>query len=227
MEALSPWDCPINSTGKFMKNKFVIKNHIAGQFSVLIKHGIAFVFLFTLFSSQVSAQIERLIVETWYVADANDATDTTQGRALQEGMRTYRIYLDLVPGSKVKKIFGNSNHPLRFTSTTDFYNNIDRPNAYFGYLINKSWFSGNPTLALDSWLTIGLASTNYLGIPKPDDTDGSFIGGTYNNGGSAGIPGGLLVNSDPSAGLPVTVATMTFCCLRTSATVLARSTASF
>lgn len=161
---------------------------------------------FALAPEKTQAQIENLIVEKWYIADNNDATDTTEGRSLQAGIVTYRIYLDLASGSKIKKIFGSDIHPLRISSTSDFYNNIDRPNAYFGYLINKSWYTGNPTLSLDSWLTLGLTSTQYAGTPKTDDTDGSFIGGSNNNGGSSSIPGGLLVNNDPAAGIPVTVA---------------------
>ncbi len=155
-------------------------------------------------SFPAKAQIENLIVETYYVADANDATDTTQGRSLQVGMKTYRIYLDLAPQTKLRQIFGTAIHPLRISSTDNFYNNIDRPNANFGYQINKGWFNDNPTIALDSWLTLGLASTVYLGIPKSDDTNGSFVGGINNSGGTAYISGGLLVNTDPVAGIPLT-----------------------
>lgn len=153
-----------------------------------------------------NAQIDNLIVETWYIADANDATDTTEGKSLVAGMKTYRVFLDLAPGSRLKSIFGNSIHPLQISSTSDFYNNIDRPNAVFGYQINKAWFNGNPTLALDSWLTLGMTATAFMGVPKQDDTDGSFIGGVNNGGGTAGVPGGLLVNNDPLAGVPVTQA---------------------
>lgn len=153
---------------------------------------------------QGMAQIENLIVETWYVADANDATDTTEGRSVAVGMKTFRVFLDLAPGSRLKSIFGNAIHPLQISAGSDFYNNIDRPNAVFGYQINKAWFNGNPTLALDSWLTLGMTATTYLGIPKEDDPDGSFIGGLNNGGGTAGITGGLLVNTDPMAGIPVT-----------------------
>lgn len=157
-------------------------------------------------SASANAQIENLIVEKYYIADANDATDTTHGRSLEEGMITYRVFLDLKEGSKIIKIYGDEFHPMIIKSTENFYNNIDRPNAYFGYLMTKAWFTGNPTLALDSWLTLGLNTKFHIGIPKEDDTDGSFIGGINNNGGTASIPGGLLVNDDTSAGIPVTVA---------------------
>src|ERR1035437_9615206 len=67
-------------------------------------------------------------------------------------------FIDLKPGYKLKKIYGDANHALKISSSANFYNNIDRPSAYFGYLINKSWFPSNPTIALDSWLTLGLAT---------------------------------------------------------------------
>ena len=159
-----------------------------------------------LISEPASAQIENLIVETYYVSDLNDATDTTQGRSLVAGMKTYRIYLDLAPGTRLRQIFGTAVHPLRISSTDVFYNNIDRPNANFGYQINKAWFNDNPTIGLDSWLTLGMTSTVYLGVPKSDDTDGSFVGGPNNSGGTAGVSGGVLVNADPLAGIPLTLA---------------------
>jgi len=46
----------------------------------------------------------------------------------------------------------------------------------------------------------------YYGILKNQDDDGSFIGGINNNGGSSLIATGLLVNNDPSCGIPLTVA---------------------
>ncbi len=157
-----------------------------------------------------NAQIENLIVETYYISDSLDATDSTQGRTIEPGSVTYRVYLDLAPGSKIRKIYGDQNHPLIIRSTEDFYNNIDRPNAYFGYLINRNWFSGNPTIGLDSWLTLGIAcrlsSTQYYGVLKTEDNDGSFVGGSNNQGGSSGVPGGILINNDPEAGIPITAA---------------------
>ncbi|MBK8228956.1 MAG: hypothetical protein IPK70_17515 [Flavobacteriales bacterium] len=43
-----------------------------------------------------------------------------------------------------------------------------------------------------------------LGIPKADDPDGSSVGGANNDGGSAAIPGGLLVNGTPEMGIVLT-----------------------
>ncbi len=165
-------------------------------------------FSFLFFCNILNAQIEKVIVETYYVSDTLDVTDTIDGsaRALPVGSKTYRIYVDLKSGYKIVKMFGNANHALRFSSTANFFNNIDRPTEYFGYLIGKQYFRNNPTLALDSWLTLGNASTIYSGVLKTQDTDGSVINPTHLTswGGTSGITGGLLVNTDPSAGIPIT-----------------------
>ena len=170
------------------------------------KHFSIFLFVFGLLKCLTSdAQLRNVIVEKYYVSDSNDATDTTDGRSIDIGSNTYRIYIDLDSGYKLKKIYGDSNHALKIESTSNFFNNIDRPSAYFGYLMNKNWFPDNPTLALDSWLTLGLAERTHKGILKTEDSDGSFIGGSNNGGGSSAIAGGIIVNNDPSAGTPLTV----------------------
>lgn len=166
-----------------------------------MKYILSVVFMFLVFS--IHAQIENVIVETYYVSDSLDATDTTAGRALSADSKTYRIYIDLASGSKLKKIFADATHELSIISTDNFYNNIDRPSAFFGYLVNKAWFASNPTLALDSWFTLGRGAKNYTGVLKENDTDGSFIGGNNNNGGSTGVLGGILVNNSAAAGIPL------------------------
>lgn len=152
------------------------------------------------------AQVRNVIVETYYVADSNDLSDTLNGRGLQVGSKTYRVYVEVEPGSKVKKIFGDSLHPLVFRSDSVFYNNTDRPNAEFGYEIQLSWMEDAPLLALDSWISLGYAARNQKGVLKNKDSDGGQIAGNNNLGGTAGIAGGLLVNNDPSAGIPLTQA---------------------
>lgn len=162
---------------------------------------------FILFSTSVKAQLEKVIVETYYVSNDNDSTDITGG-FLESGSKTYRVYVDLMKGSKLKKIFGDTNHALIIKSTAIFFNNIDRGES-FGKDINKNYLDEN-TVALDTWLTIGQATKigamTYFGILKNQDTDGSFIGGINNDGGSASIPGGLLSNTSPEAEIPLTSA---------------------
>ncbi len=164
---------------------------------------ILLIVLLTGVSYITEAQIDSLIVEKYYISDANDATDVTGG-GLPEGSITYRIYVDLAPGSKLQKIFGNDNHPIRISGTEVFFNNIDRGST-FGGEIRETRLDEN-TVALDTWITIGLASDKHFGIFKSSDLDGSIVGGINNDGGSMSIPGGLLVNTNPAAGIPLTIA---------------------
>jgi len=152
--------------------------------------------------------IKKVIVENYYISDANDATDTTGGN-LETGSITYRVYIQMKPECKLTKIYSDPNHALKIYSTANFFNNKDRGKV-FGKDITKSSLSEN-TAALDTWLTIGQTTTKsggktYFGILKSQDTDGSFIGGVNNDGGSAAITSGLLTNNDPLAGIPLTVA---------------------
>ena len=167
---------------------------------------ILFVFLFhcLLFLNDIQAQIENVIVETYYISDSNDATDTTGG-FLEEGSITYRIYVDLLPNTRLRKIYGDSLHALKFSSTENFFNNkVDGES--FGKDFSKNRLGEN-TVALDTWLTLGqvtrIGSKTYFGVMKTIDDDGSFIGGINNDGGSAGIAGGLLINNSSAMGLPL------------------------
>ncbi len=152
--------------------------------------------------------IENVVVETYYISDSLDATDTLGGY-LEKGSKTYRIFVDLAPSVKLKKIYGDPNHPLIFNSTEPIFNNaID--GKTFGYLFTRNRLKEN-TVALDSWLTLGQTTANStrttFGVLKENDDDGSFIGGPNNNdGGSAELASGLLNNNDPLAGIPLTIA---------------------
>jgi len=163
-----------------------------------------FLFLF-LFSVSLRAQIESVFVETYYISDAADATDTTGG-GLAAGTKTYRIFIDLKAGSKIKKIYGDQNHALKFSGTADFFNN-KADGQSFAKDFSKNRYAEN-TVALDTWITLGqttkLAAQTYFGIPKDQDANGSFIGGANNDGGSAAIADGLLINADPLLGIPLT-----------------------
>jgi len=152
----------------------------------------------------VSAQgLEDIIVETYYVSDANDATDT-DGGSLAEGSVTYRVFVNMLPGFELQAIYGNANHELFLETTTEFFNNEDRGEET-GDVINDTRLDEN-TVALDSWLTLGAASDEHIGVPKALDTDGSIVGGDNNDGGSDGVAGGLLSNADVAAGMPLTTA---------------------
>lgn len=159
---------------------------------------------FCIREGQAQNAIQNLIVETYYVSDANDATHDDEGTTLPEGSVTYRIYLDLAPNVRIKSIFGNENHPWILESTENFWNNSDR-GEFFGYDVRDNRLDEN-TVALDSWFTLGAASDEHFGILKESDTDGSIIGGENNDGGSEEMEGGLLVNATAEMGIPLTQA---------------------
>lgn len=168
------------------------------------------IFIIILLSfSQLKAQnsISKVIVETYYISDSIDATDTIGGH-LFSGSTTYRIYLKMKPGCKLKKIYGDSRHALKISSTENFFNNADRGKT-FAKDISKTNYKNNTT-ALDTWLTIGqttkTSTLTCFGILKTEDTDGSFVGGANNDGGSESISSGLLINNNPQAGTALTIA---------------------
>lgn len=153
-----------------------------------------------------SMALEGIVVETYYISDANDAADTDGAGVpqLTAGAKTYRIFVNMKPGYILESIFGNTEHPLDLTTTTEFWNNTDRGDVT-GDLIDAARLDEN-TVALDSWITMGAASDDHWGIPKANDIDGSIVGGANNDGGSTGVPGGLLVNNDVLIGVPLTTA---------------------
>jgi len=155
-----------------------------------------------LISFRAQAQLEKVFVETYYISDSYDAADTIGGY-LETGSTTYRVYVDLVKGSKVQKIYGDVNHALKFSSSGIFFNNIADGQS-FAKDMSKNRLGEN-TVALDSWLTLGQttkAISKIFGAPKKEDDDGSFVGGINNDGGSTNYS--LLTNSDPLAGVPLT-----------------------
>ncbi len=164
---------------------------------------VALIFLLTFSLVQAQNGLENIIVETYYISDANDATDT-DGGALAEGAVTYRVYADMLPGYNFQAVYGNDNHTLRIATTTEFFNNADR-GEQTGEAIGDNRVDEN-TVAVDSWISVGGATDEHLGVLKSEDTDGSIVGGTNNDGGSEGVAGGLLANDDANAGIPLTTA---------------------
>ncbi len=157
-------------------------------------------------SAHVMGQLEKVIVERYYLSDASDASDETGG-GLAEGSVTYRIFVDLAPGTELKSIYGDAGHPFIINSTNTFFNNVSDGQSFAKDFIKNRYLEN--TVALDTWLTIGQTAKKqgelaYYGILKEQDTNGSFIGGTNNDGGSAQVADGLLINSDVTIGLPLT-----------------------
>jgi len=142
------------------------------------------------FFAQAQNGLEQLIVEKYYVANAADAAGSVG--TLPVGSVTYRIYADMLPGYKFQMAYGSSTHTLKFTSSTSFFNNGD----YGYYTPNYSKTNAqNNTVMLDSWLSVGAACNGNMGVLKSED-DGVATVVNAN---------GLLQNTDPSIGIPLTV----------------------
>jgi hypothetical protein len=156
--------------------------------------------------SNSNAQVENVIVETYYVSDQFDSTDINGGK-LDSGSVTYRIYVDLPKNQKLLKIYGDKNHLFKIKSSETIFNHKNDGQS-FGKDFTKSRFKNN-TVALDSWLTLGQISKSqngitHFGVLKSEDNDGSFIGGVNNDGGSQSVSSGLLTNTNTLAGIPLT-----------------------
>jgi hypothetical protein len=115
--------------------------------------------------------LEGIIVEKYYVATKEDCKDTTGG-ILPKGAITYRIYADLKPGYHLQAVYGVPKHEFFFKTTTTFFNN--KEGGQSGDQIFDSKLNNN-TVALDSWVTIGVATKDRFGILKTEDTDGSLL----------------------------------------------------
>lgn len=165
------------------------------------KYLLAFPMIFAFGLLHAQNEIEDVRVETYYIADANDGTDEVGG-LLAPGSRTHRVFLDLGEGCSLLAIYGDSNHVFTVESTAPFFNNLDRGRVY-GHQISNNALDEN-TVALDSWLSMGAASNQKYGVEKSADTDGSIVGGTNNDGGSASIAGGMLVHANTDIGIPLT-----------------------
>ncbi len=114
--------------------------------------------------------LEGLIVEKYYLSNANDTTVNDVGGVLPVGSMTYRFYLDLLPGYKFQAAYGLPGHELRIETSTLFFNNEDRGDVYPAY--TKANAKDN-TVMLDSWLSAGAACVGNFGVIKSEDTDNS------------------------------------------------------
>ncbi|MEO8588939.1 MAG: hypothetical protein ABI432_06210 [Flavobacteriales bacterium] len=130
-----------------------------------MRYSMLFMFL-CLSTLRVSAQaIDRVIVERYYVQPGASASEPP--------LVTYRVFIDLAADHELQMVYGDARHQLKFRTTADFYN--DKLNGTeYGDRIAVDRLNTFP-LALDSWLTIGAASKEHMGVPLALDTDGSIL----------------------------------------------------
>jgi hypothetical protein len=128
-----------------------------------------FVFLFVSFVSLYAQDaLEGIIVEKYYVSTKKDNSKKHLSGELAVGSTTYRIYVNMAPGSRFISAYGSPNHPLEIKSTDLIYNHAD-VGAEHPIGIPERSYKKNVT-ALDSWITIGPAGENYFGVLKEADT---------------------------------------------------------
>jgi hypothetical protein len=111
--------------------------------------------------------LENIIVEKYYVSDANDTSANYFAGKLPIGSTTYRIFVDLKPGYRFQAAYGSPEHELKIETSTLFFNNTDHgstiPNVIPQRTLKKN------TVMLDSWLSVGSAGEDCFGILKTDD----------------------------------------------------------
>lgn len=141
--------------------------------------------------TSIAQGLEGVVVEKYYISNANDATVNSVGGVLPVGSVTYRVYADLAPGFQFQAVYGDANHELRLQTTTLFFNNEDRGAPFPTF--SKSFCDDN-TVMLDSWISVGAACASNYGVLKTND-DG--VATVVNNDG-------VLQNNDPLMGVPLT-----------------------
>lgn len=112
----------------------------------------------------IAQGIEDVVVETYAV---------TPGQGAGPVLTTYRIYLDLAPGHRLQMIYGDERHQVLIGSDAPFVNDTTG-GAKFADEVDGTQLNLGST-ALDSWLTIGRASSLHIGVPRNLDEDGSVL----------------------------------------------------
>ena len=149
--------------------------------------------LCSFFYHQLSAQngLERIIVEKYYVSNADDTAVDGDGGPLPVGSVTYRVFVDMLPGYIFQAAFGVPAHELKIATTTRFFNNEDRGAKFPTYSRSQAQ---NNSVMLDSWLSVGAGLRDYAGVLKSHDDGMNTIVNAD----------GVLQNEDARAGIPLT-----------------------
>jgi len=147
-----------------------------------------------LISALTHAQgLDSIIVERYYVSDANDTSVNASGGILPVSSVTYRVYVDMATGYKFQAAYGVPSHECRIATSTLFFNNEDRGATTPTYTKSQA---KNNTIMLDSWLSVGSACSGNYGVLKTEDNGVSTIV-------NAEAPP-VVQNASPLAGIPIT-----------------------
>ena len=131
-----------------------------------------FLLIFFLFNSSIKFVysqdgLEGIILEKFYISSKEDNSKPELSGYLAPGSITYRIYVDLKPGYTFQAAYGAPNHQLYIKSTNLFYNHVEY-GAEYPNRIPLRTYSRN-TSRLDSWLSVGGAGENQIGVLKSED----------------------------------------------------------
>ena len=131
-----------------------------------------FFLIFCLFNSSIKFVysqdgLEGIILEKFYISSKEDNSKPELSGHLAPGSITYRIYVDLKPGYTFQAAYGTPNHELYIKSTNLFYNHVEY-GAEYPNRIPLRTYSRN-TSRLDSWLSVGGAGENQIGVLKSED----------------------------------------------------------
>ena len=113
----------------------------------------------------VSAQagLKEVFVEKYYTLGKNDYQKSNVSGANEKGLVTYRIYVELDSGYTLQAVYGSPSHPLKFSSTKNFYNHPGIGNTHPNVIPDKS-LKKNLTI-LDSWISIGACAESFFAVP--------------------------------------------------------------
>lgn len=154
---------------------------------------VAFILIFSLIKTLAISQngLESIIVEKYYISDANDTASNKFSGKLPIGSTTYRIFVDMLPGYRFHAAYGDKNHELKIETTTQFFNSEDLGNKIPNVIPRRSL--KKHTNMLDSWLSVGAAGEDYYGVLKEQDDEVNTLKHDKL----------LLQNTNPLAGIPI------------------------
>lgn len=149
-------------------------------------------FFLVFHKDSVAQGLEDIIVETYYVSGAAEAS-IPGNFALPEGSVTYRIFIDMKPGYTLQSVYGAPGHEMILKTGTYFYND-PMHGHYISNLVMERMLPGH-ALMLDSWIAMGAASQQRYGVLKAED-DTSYTIVNLSEPPS-------MQGSHPLAGIPV------------------------
>ena len=118
--------------------------------------------------------LEGVVLEEYF---PNSSVDRSVG--LPDGLKTYRIYIDLQEGYELQVVYGSNGHRLWLGTSTTFYNDTAMGSTTGDRI--RGGELGVGTTAIDSWITIRSASEIHAGVPRDLDDDFSSIMGSISD----------------------------------------------